>query len=81
MTKSETLDLTTVKRIIQSAYPDLSVRVMDNPRDWTGGFLYVKSAPPDFAGKFSRNIDFVTVPIGAGKRNDFIVTPIGATTE
>ena len=81
MTKSEIIDLTTVKRMIQATYPEISVRVMDNPRDWTGGFLYVKGAPADFAGKFSHNINFVSVPIGAGKNNDYIVMPIGSTLD
>ena len=67
--------------MIKESYPNVSVRIMDNPRDWTGGFIYVKSAPDGFAGKFARNINFVSVPIGSKKNNDYIVMPIGATLE
>ena len=81
MTKYETIDLSTVKRMIQSTYPDISVRILDNPRDWTGGFVYVKGAPEDFAGRFSHSIEFVSVPIGSKKHNDYIVMPIGTAVE
>lgn len=78
MNKGEVSDISTIRRIIQSEFPDVRIRVLDNPKDWTGGVLYVQNAPKEFESRFSFNPDFNFVQIGTRKKNEFIVSPINS---
>lgn len=76
MTKGELSDINTVKRIIQSECPSAKIRTLNNPRDWTGGVLFVQNAPPDFETRFSINPDFTFVQVGSSKKTEYIVLPL-----
>lgn len=65
-----------VKRTIRATFPDVTISVLDNPNDYAGGIIYISNAPTDFKSAFSKELDFVTVPIGIGDDRGIMVIPM-----
>lgn len=76
MTKGEISDINTVKRMIQAEFPTVKIRTLNNPKDWTGGVLFVQNAPAEFERRFSFNPDFTFVQVGSSKKTEYIVLPL-----
>jgi len=69
--------LDSIKSVIFSSYPEAEIFVLDNPRDFAGGMLFVTNVPEQFKREFHKNTDFVTVALDkSGNGSEFIVVPI-----
>ncbi len=65
-----------VKRTIRATFPEVTISVLDNPNDYAGGILYISNVPTDFRSAFSKQLDFVTVPVEAGDDRGVMVIPM-----